>query len=128
METYIKKTISRLIYSSHLKQNVILEKLEETRQKDPDNKFIESELSLIKMKELDFVFISGVAGSGKSHTLCKYLDYLCGEKEENKPIDPNDFQVLTPSGKAANVIKKKIKDGKSDFQIIYNYFEEANNQ
>ncbi|MGJ0310657.1 ATP-dependent DNA helicase [Aliarcobacter cryaerophilus] len=121
-ETYIKKTISRLIYSSHLNQNVILEKLEETRQKDPDNKFIESELSLLKMKELDFVFISGVAGSGKSHTLCKYLDYLA----ENKITD---FQVLTPSGKAANVIKNKIKDNKEEFPRIFNYFyrESINN-
>lgn len=116
-ETYIKKAISGLINSSHLNSNKVLAELKKAEQDNPDNKFIESEKSLIKMKELDFVFISGVAGSGKSHTLCKYLDYLA---EKNF----TDFQVLTPSGKAANVIKKKIEDNEKSFSNIWNYLFE----
>lgn len=123
-ETYIKNAISGLIKSSHSKSNQkkVLEELKKVEQQNPDNKFIESEKSLIKMKELDFVFISGVAGSGKSHTLCKYLDYLA----EN---EITDFQVLTPSGKAANVIKNKIKANQNTFNKIWNYlFEEDNDK
>ncbi|MCT7447424.1 AAA family ATPase [Aliarcobacter skirrowii] len=119
-EIYIKEVISGLIESSHLNSNKVLDKLKEAEQKNPENKFIESEKSLIKMKNLDFVFISGVAGSGKSHTLCKYLDYLAENKITN-------FQVLTPSGKAANVIKKKIEENKNDFNKIWNYLFKENN-
>lgn len=114
-EEYINGVISGLINSSHLNSNKVLAELKKAEQDNPDNKFIESEKSLIKMKNLDFVFISGVAGSGKSHTLCKYLDILLEEKI-------TDFKVLTPSGKAADVLKNKIKNSKDDFKNIWNHF------
>ncbi|MGJ0319025.1 AAA family ATPase [Aliarcobacter cryaerophilus] len=106
-EKYIKSVIENLINKS---SELTEEQLEEDINIEDEN-YIESEKSLIKMKKLDFVFISGVAGSGKSHTLCKYLDYLA---EKNF----TDFQVLTPSGKAANVIKNKIKNDNENFNFI----------
>ncbi|MGJ0321491.1 ATP-dependent DNA helicase [Aliarcobacter cryaerophilus] len=106
-EKYIKSVIENLINKS---SGLTEEQLEEDINIEDEN-YIESEKSLIKMKKLDFVFISGVAGSGKSHTLCKYLDYLA----EN---EITDFQVLTPSGKAANVIKNKIKNDNENFNFI----------
>ncbi len=107
-EKFIHDKIKELMEKSLKKSADFLKKERETKDTNLQNKFIESELSLLKMQELDFVFISGVAGSGKSHTLCKYLDYLC-----QKNI--TDFQVLTPSGKAANVIKNKIKNDQQNF-------------
>ncbi|MFA7083769.1 MAG: AAA family ATPase [Arcobacteraceae bacterium] len=114
-ETYIKGEIEELIEKSLSKKEEVLQKQLEFERENPNNKYRESEFSLIKMKTLDFVFISGVAGSGKSHTLCHYLDYLCSQ--ETVP----DFQVLTPSGKAANVLKNKIKDDKETFPKIYSH-------
>ena len=66
---------------------------------------------------LDQIITSNISPDEKQTQVENLIEEL-----ENKITD---FQVLTPSGKAANVIKKKIKDGKSDFQIIYNYFQEA---
>lgn len=76
---------------------------------DPEpTEYVEQKIALEKMKTLNFVFVSGVAGSGKSHTLCSYLDFICEDESE-----PN-VQVLVPTGKAGNVLKEKLKDKEED--------------
>lgn len=101
-EEMIKKTIYKLISSSESKKDEVLKQINEFDCANPNFKFKEGKHALIKMQNLDFVFVSGVAGSGKSHTLCEYIDSLC-----SKYVVP-DFQVLTPTGKAADVLFGKF--------------------
>lgn len=52
-----------------------------------------------KISSSDFEFIAGVAGSGKSYKLCQHLNTVCLTQT---------YQVLSPTGKSANVLRNKI--------------------
>lgn len=91
-------------------RNIVLSKL--NTKKLPD-------ISLLnKMEELDFVFVSGVAGAGKSYALCQYLNSIC---------NLYDFQVLSPTGKSANVLRDKI-DTIEEFCDIKNHLLNSSNK
>ncbi len=60
----------------------------------------EQEIAINKMKQQSFTFVYGVAGAGKSHTLCKFIN-------DNLNNDVN-FRIMVPTGKAASVLKEKL--------------------
>jgi len=68
-------------------------------------------------ENIEFIFLSGVAGAGKSHNLCRYL---------NEVYKDLTFQVLSPTGKSANVLKKKIKEN-SEFKNIFEFLNNKDN-
>ncbi|MGH2308105.1 AAA family ATPase (plasmid) [Arcobacter cryaerophilus gv. pseudocryaerophilus] len=85
--------------------------------------YYQSKVALQKMHYLNFVFISGVAGSGKSYTLCEYLNDICKDSD-NIP----NFLVVTPTGKAAHVLKNEIQSSNSNFECIKTYLEDNQNK
>ncbi len=113
-ENLLYKTVDDLITTTSDERKEDLK--EKIATIDHENEYYESHLALLKMQKLDFVFISGVAGSGKSYTLCEYLNDIC--KDIN--TIPN-FLVVTPTGKAAHVLKNEIQSSNSNFECIKTY-------
>ncbi|MCT7540258.1 AAA family ATPase [Aliarcobacter cryaerophilus] len=115
-EKLLHKIIDDLIIEQNADNKSVLES--KLNQLDKQCIYYQSKVALQKMHHLDFVFISGVAGSGKSYTLCEYLNDIC------KDIDtiPN-FLVVTPTGKAAHVLKNEIQSPNTNFECIKTYLE-----
>lgn len=111
-ERSIEETINRIIDSQEQEKivalNAQIDIINEDRYKD-------SNIAFTKMQNLKFLFVSGVAGSGKSFTLCKYLDSI-SEDRNNIP----SFLVVTPTGKSAQVLKGEINSN-SNFTNINNH-------
>ncbi|MCT7633002.1 ATP-dependent DNA helicase [Aliarcobacter butzleri] len=116
-----EKLLQEIITDLIIKQNADNKSVLESKLNQLDKQCIynQSNEALEKMHHLDFVFISGVAGSGKSYTLCKYLNDICRDSN-NIP----NFLVVTPTGKAAHVLKNEIQSSNSNFECIKTYLED----